>query len=460
MLKKFSLILLILVISTLALAQGVMNFAPKSANVVAVFENNSQNYSALKKAPLFSFLLDDLGIESLIKSSVSQTALSINTKTSQIWNAIQNDFVIFGKRDMNSKSEFSVAAVFKSNSNMVMNLLSSFIGGNLGTQKINDVTFKTFEANGLTIYALDHDEYVLLSNSPNLIIDSVNSYDGKSPSFKAFGNVPSDSWFSIYFKDEFSKDSTSDVIPKDMFTYGKVKGNSLSITGVSEFEYKNKTLKSKILSFKSNAKSLETTPATGDFWVAADVADPVELYKLVKNYAKGWKTDKLPVLNEKEVLDLVGHMNGKVFMYANAGSSKEDYVASVYLSKDISKYIPNISKTASATFKWQGHTVLRNDTVEGTRTTSDYTIFYQDKVIFSNMAPEDVSKYLKVPTKAEDVGNYSSFSNQVWNNAFVIGYVDIGNIIENALQYTLKSGAIFQAKTDSNADFVWQLILR
>lgn len=460
MLKRFSLILLILVISTLALAQGVMNFAPKNANVVAVFENNDQNYSALKKTPLFSFLLDDLGIESLIKSSVSQTAFSINIKTSQIWNAIQNDFAIFGKGDMNSKSEFNVCAVFKSNSSMVMNLLSSFIGGNLGTQKINNFTFKTFETNGLTIYALDHGEYVLLSNSPNLIIDSVNSYDGKNPSFKTFGNVPKDSWFSIYFKDEFSKNSTSDAIPKDMFTYGKVKGNSLSITGVSEFEYKNKALKSKILSFKSNAKSLETTPATGSFWAAVDVADPVELYKLMETYAKGWKTDKLPELNEKETLDLVNHMNGKIFMYANAASNEENYVASVYLSKDISKYIPNMSKTASATFKWQGHTVLRNDTVEGTRTTSDYTIFYPDKVIFSNMAPEDVSKYLKVPTKAEDMGNYSSFSNQVWNNAFAIGYVDIGKIIENALQYTLKSGAIFQARTDSNANFVWQIILR
>lgn len=458
MLKRFSLVLLILVVSTLALAQGIMSFAPANANLVAVFKNNEQNYSALKKVPLFSFLLDDLGIESLIKSSVSQTALSINVKTSQIWKTIQNDFVIFGKGDIGSKSDFSAAAVFKSNSNMIMNLLSAFVGGKVGTQKINNVTFKTFETDSVTLYALDHNGYVLLSNSPSLITDSVNSYDGKSLSFKPFGNVPKDSWFSVYLKGEFSKDSTSDVVPKDMVAYGEIEGNSLSITGVSEFEYRNKKLKSKILSFKPNAKSLESNPATGAFWAAADVADPVELYKLVKSYVKEWKSRKL---TEKEALELVSHMNGKVFINVNAVSSKsEEYVASIYLSKDMSKYIPKMSKTASATFKWQGHTVLRDDTIEGTKTVSDYTIFYPDKIVFSNMPPEDVSKYLKLPTKAEDMGNYSKFSNQIWNNAFVIGYMDIGKIIESALQYSLKSGMIFQAKVDSNADFVWQLILR
>ena len=460
MLEKISLILVILTISTLVLAQGVIAFAPANANFVATFKNNGQNYSALKKVPIFSFLLDDLGIESLIKSSVSQTALSINVRTSQIWDALQNNFVIFGKGKATMNPEItktSVAIVLKSNSNIVTKLLYALVGGTVGTKKIDNTTFKTFTTSGVTIYILNHGSYVLLSNSPELILSAINSYDGKVPSFKTFGNVPSNAWFSLYFQGGFSETSTSDVIPKDAFVYGKIDGNSLSITGVTAFEYRDKTLESKILSFKPNVKTLESVPATGDFWAAADVADPVGIYKIVKKYVKGLEKGKVA---EEEALDLVKHTNGKLFMNMNVSSNKEEYVASIYLSKSLSKYIPSISKGASATFMWKGHTVLRDDTIEGTKTISDYTIFYPDKVVFSNMPPENASKYLEAHSMAKDMGNFSSFSNQTWNNAFLLGYINVGKIIESALQYTISSGAILQAKINNKADLVWQLILR
>ena len=457
--KKVYFSVLIVLFSALAFAQGILNFVPKNVELVATFKNNSQNYASLKKVDVFSFLLNDLGIENLIQASVSQTAVSMGTKASQIWMATENDFVIFGKADLSS-SEFDLAVALKNNSKTILNLLSSLVGGDVGSKTIDGTTFKTFSTKDFTAYALDHDGYVLLSNSPKLIEESVNSYEGKNPIFKFTQNVPNDAWFSIYTNADLTNNSTLTMIPKDTYAYGEIKNGSFTLTGISQFEYKDPALKSKVLSFKPNAKSLEENPATGDFWIAADVADPSELYKILNDYSKDFGLKEVGGISKEEAHELANRWNGKAFMNMSLFSTSSQYVAVAYLSKDISKYIPEISKNASATFTWEGHTVLRDDTIEGTITTSDYTIFYPDKVIFSDMAPSSAIDYLNSSSKAKEIGNYSDFSSQIWNNAFLIGYVDVGKMIEETLQYPLRSGGIFQMKIDNNANFIWQLILR
>ncbi len=457
--KKVYFSVLIVLFSALAFAQGVMNFVPKKIDFVAAFKNNSQNYAALKKVDVFSFLLNDLGIENLIQASVSQTAVSMGTKASQIWMATENDFVIFGKANI-SNSQFDLAIALKNNSKTILNLLSSLVGGNVGSKTINGTTFKTFSTGDLTFYTLDHDGYVLISNSPRFEEESMNSYDGKNSTFVFKGNIPKDAWFSVYTNANLTDNSTLDMIPSDTYAYGEVKNGSLMITGISKFEYKNLTLKTKILSFKPNAKLLEDKPATGDFWIAADVADPSELYEILKDYSKDLGLEKNGKVTKEEARELADHWNGKALMSMNISSKSSHYIATAYLSKDISKYIPEISKSASATFTWKGHTVLRDDTIEGTVTTSDYTIFYPGKVIFSDMAPNETMNYLNSSPKAKKIGNYMDFSSQIWSNAFLIGYVDIGKMIKETLQYPLQSGGIFQMKMDKNANFIWQLILR
>lgn len=457
--KKVYFSVLIVLFSALSFAQGVLNFVPKSAELVATFRNNSQNYAALKKVGMFSFLLSDLGIENLIQASVSQTAVSMGTKASQIWMATEDNFVIFGKGDL-SNSKFDLAVAIKNNSKTILNLLSSLVGGNIDSKTIDGIAFKTFSTKDFTVYALDHDGYVLLSNSPKLVEESMNSYDGKNPIFEFTQNIPNDAWFSIYTNAKLTDNSTLVMLPKNTYAYGEVKNGSLMINGVSQFEYKDPALKSKILSFKPNTKLLEEKSATGDFWIAADVAEPSKLYEILNNYSKKFAFKEGEKISKGEACELANHWNGKAFMNMSLLSTNSQYVAIAYLSKDISKYIPKISKSASATFSWEGHTVLRNDTIEGTVTTSDYTIFYPDKVIFSNMAPSKAIDYLNSPTKAKEIGNYSDFSSQIWNNAFLIGYVDVGKMIEEALQYPLQSGGIFQVKINNNASFIWQLILR
>uniref|UniRef100_A0A7V3RFI0 Uncharacterized protein n=1 Tax=Mesoaciditoga lauensis TaxID=1495039 RepID=A0A7V3RFI0_9BACT len=141
-------------------------------------------------------------------------------------------------------------------------------------------------------------------------------------------------------------------------------------------------------------------------------------------------------------------------------SGNGQFAATFYLNQDLSKYVPTLSKDASATFVWQGHTVLRNDTVEGTKTVSMYTIFYPDKVVFSNMAPDQTQQYINSGVQAKNTGNYSTFAPQLWNDSFMTGYANIGAFIENALQYSVNSGIVVQMKFDNNANAQFQILVK
>ncbi len=457
--KLYAMMFVVVILSSLVLANGVMNFVPANANFVLKFKNNAQNYDSLKKVEVFSFLLNDLGIENLIQSSVSQTAVSIGTKPSQIWNMTENDFVIFASLDtQNLQSNVEIA--LKGKSKILLDLLSSLVGGNVGSEKIGTYTMKTFETNGVTIYALDHDGYVLLSNSPHLLTRSIQTYDGKYSSFTFSKKIPSDSWFSFYTKlGNLTENSTLDMIPTSGYGYAQVKNGELMVTGISNFEYKDVNLKKRLLSFNPNAKSLQTMPSTGNFWLGADVADPVEFYDLMQKYAKdfGLKKEKFSL---KEGKELAEHFSGKLFMDMDLSSQEPSFVVRIYLSKDLSEYIPTLSKDASATFTWNGHTVLRDDTREGTRTSHTFTIFYPDKVVISDLEPQKVETFIKSPSKAEEMGNFSSFEKFLWSKSFLIGYVDLGDLIKSLLQYPLTSGALFQMKFDEDANLKWQLLIK
>ncbi|WP_036226350.1 hypothetical protein [Mesoaciditoga lauensis] len=460
--KKVYVLMAIIILSavaSVALASGVMSFVPQDTGFVLSFTNNSQNYGALKKINVFSFLLNDLGIENLIQASVSQTAVSIGTKSSEVWKMTENDFVVFGNFSVqNLQANFAI--VLKGKSKILLDLLSALVGGNTGTKNVNGYEMKTFETNGITIYIVDHDNYVLASNSPELLATSIKTYENNSASFTFPSNVVSDAWFKFYMKNnEMTKESTLDTIPVDGYGYGEVKDGMLVITGASDFEYKDKSLKAKLLSFKPNAKSLEDMPATGDFWLGIDVADPVEFYDLVKEYAKDFGLSKED-MSKFEGRELAQHFNGKVFMNASLASENTNFVATLYLSKDISEYIPEFSKDASATFTWKGHTVLRDDTVEGTKTTHTYTVFYPDKVIISDIAPEEQGTFINSSSSAKEMGSFSSFENRLWDKSFLIGYMDVGSLVKSLLQYPLTSGALFQMKFDKNANLIWQLMIK
>jgi hypothetical protein len=464
--KKVYVLLLIVALSSLALASGVMSFVPKNANFVVNFTNNSQNYDALKKVNVFSFLLNDLGIENLIQASVSQTAVSIGVKSSQVWELTENDFVIFGDVNIQElkKSETkelmpSVEIVLQGKEKIFVDLLSALVGGEIDSKNIDGYDMKIFQTSGIKIYITQHDGYVLVSTSPELISTSIKTYEENATSFAFSQNIPSNVWFKFYMQGGLTDSSTLAMIPTNGYGYGKVENGALIVTGTSDFEYKDAKLKAKLISSKPDARSLQEMPATGDIWIGVDVADPVGFYDLVKEYAKDFKLEKGTVSKE-EGRKLTEHLNGKAFLDASLASENSNFAATIYLSKDLSEYIPDFSKDASATFTWKGHTVLRDDTVEGTTTTHTYTIFYPDKVVITDLEPQSAENFFNAPSSAKEMGNYSSFANLVWDKAFLIGYMDVGKLVKTLLQYPLTSGAFFQMKFDENANLIWQLMIR
>ncbi len=455
--KKFVLVGVLLAIFVSATWAGILNFVPTTANFVIQFRNNTTNYTELKKVKIFSFLLNDLGIENLIQSSVSQSAVSMNIKSSQVWSMLENDFVVFGE---GVSKEVNAEIVLKGDSKVALGLLSAFIGGKTSAVKVGNLQMKTFSTNGFTLYVMGYEGYVLASNSSDLIQKSVEAYKGKIAAFSFKGKVPNNAWFGFYTSaGTISQDSTFDIIPLDGYGYGTVENGTLSINGVARFTYKEEELKEKMISFKPSAIALEDTPASGDLWIAGDIADPVKFYDLLKEYPKefGLKKDEL---NSSQGEELASSFNGKMFVNGSISSDEGNYTVSVYLSKDVSKYIPTFSKNASATFTWNGHTVLRDDSKEGTRVVHTYTIFYPDKVVITDMAPAESVKFTDAKKKAKEMGNYSSFKNTVWKDSFLLGYFDLGNLVKSAFQYPITSGIIVQLKFDKNADVVWQLIMK
>ncbi|WP_456400827.1 hypothetical protein [Mesoaciditoga sp.] len=463
--KKVYVLFLVIALSSLALAGGIMSFVPQSANFVVNFTNNSQNYDALKKVNVFSFLLNDLGIENLIQASVSQTAVSIGVKSSQVWQFTKNDFAIFGNanvKELNLKeaksNQPSFEVVLKGKSKILLNLLSALVGGNVGKKNVDNYTMNTFETNGITLYVMEHEGYTLISNDPELISQSIKTYEGKYPSFTFSQKIPSNIWFEFYTKNSVPAKNL-EMVPTDGYGYAMVENNALVLKGTSKFKYNDAKLRDKLISFNPNARSLEEMPATGDLWAAVDIADPVGFYDLIKKYAQDFNLEDHAISTD-EGRKITQHLNGKAFLDASLSSEDTNFAATIYLAKDLSEYIPEFSKDASATFTWKGHTVTRDDTVEGTKTTHTFTIFYPNKIVITDMEPQKAETFIDSSNSAKEMGNYSFFANSTWNKAFLIAYIDVGKIVKSLLQYPLVSGAFLQMKFDKDANLDWQLMIK
>ncbi len=463
MLKKLVLVTFLLTLSVLALAQGVMNFAPSNSNFVMTFKDNGQNYTALKNVPVFSFLLNDLGIESLVQSSIDQTISSIGMDSSKVWNTLENDFTVFGVNNTKSELGMDFEMVFKTQPDVIFNLLNALVGGKLGSSSVDGTTFKTYTVDGTTFYALGHAGYALISNSTDLITESVSAYDGKTASFKPSENEPKNAWFSLYMQGAPSVIATTDakVEPVGGYAFGLIDGNSLKITGTENLDYKDPTIKANITKANPNAYSLETTQATGDLWLAVDMGNPTDFYDTVKPYiTEELNKGNLKGLTEQDLQTLVDHLNGKVFLNVGNISDNGDYVGTIFLKSSMADQAAKIAKNADATFKWNGNDVFRFDSTEGTKTVHDYMIMFPDKLVLSNMQPANSSKYFQATSKAQDMGNYSQFASQVWKNAFLLGYMDLGKLINGMLQYSVNSGLLVQSNFDKNGNMNFELILR
>ncbi len=450
MTKKLLLTGIAILISSMIFAQGVMSYVPSNSNLVVFFQNNGSNYDALKNnVPIFSFLLSDLGLESLVQSSVSNTANSLGLKSSQIWQATLNDFVIFG-----NENQKNVAIVVKADSTTLGKFFQSLLGGTLGSENVSGNKFQTFSMNSMKLYFYGDSGYTLISNSPSLISEALNAKAGSS--FKFTQTFPSSAWFEMYWNGQLpmtSQSSTNLIVQKSGYAYGQVNNGALTVYGKVLLDYNDSSLKAQIIASKPDSLSLATSPATGDLWVALDVANPSAFYDVLKPYLKESIKDQI-------TKDFVSHFSGKAFADMGALSDNGDFVATMYLNKDLSSYIPTLSKESSATLNWNGHTVLRDDTVEGTKTVSMYTIFYPDKVVFSNMLPDQAFKYIESSSKANAIGNYSTFSSQLWSDSFMTGYFNTGALVENMLQYSVNSGAILQTRFDNNGNVEIQFILK
>lgn len=452
MIKKLLFVgILVLIVSSVF--AGVMSYVPKNSNLVVLFQNNGSNYDSLKNnVPIFSFLLNDLGLESLIQSSVSNTANSLNLKSSQIWNATLNDFAIFG-----NENQKDVAVVMKADSSTLVKFFQSLMGGQIGSVNVNGKSIQTFKTNGMMLYFYTDSGYTIVSNSTSMITDALNA-KAQSNGFSFTDIYPKDAWFEAYWNGNMPMISATDVvIQKGGSAYGLVSNGMLSIYGKENLGYNDPTLKAQIISSKPNSEALTTNKATGDVWVALDTPNPSSFYDVLKPYLKDTKIGANESILTK---DFVNHFKGTAFADMSLLSGNGDFAATVYLTKDLSSYMPTLSKNASATSTWQGHTVLRYDTVSGTKTTYVYAIFYPDKVILSNMSPDNAINYISSGQTASSVGNYSSFSSNLWNDAFLTIYANVGNFIENALQYSVNSGIVVQSKSDGNGNAEFQILVK
>jgi len=81
---------------------SVMNFIPKDYVSVAVYKNVAQNYNNLKSTTTFSFLLDTMGFEGLIKSMLQTQLLSYGLELDEFLNVLSNEImmVTFENKDV------------------------------------------------------------------------------------------------------------------------------------------------------------------------------------------------------------------------------------------------------------------------------------------------------------------------------------------------------------------------
>ncbi|MGC8611501.1 MAG: hypothetical protein ACP5F2_02900 [Athalassotoga sp.] len=446
MIKKITILGFVVLIASSIFA-GVLNYVPQNANLVLLFQNNGPNYDSLKtNVPIFSFLLNDLGLESLVQSSVSNTANSLNFKSSQIWSFTLNDFVIFS--DANQKD---IAVVGKGDSTVIVKFIQSLIGGQIGSANVNGKKIQSVTFNGVTVYFYSDSGYTIISNSTSMISDAINA-NASNKSFSFNISYPKNAWFVSSWNGNFLTGASTNLVNQnDGYAYGIVSNGQLYVYGKDNLIYKDQNLKNAVISSKVNSLSLATNPATGDIWISADISNPSQFYNILKPYLKNNV--------EFDISNVINYLNGKAFAQANLVSS-QDYVMTMYLSKDISPQIPTLSKDANGTFTWQGHTVLRYDTTEGTRTIHDYTIIYPDKIVSSNMQPDELVKYLSKAKPANSMGILPSLSSQLWQNSFLTVYINSSGAIENMLQYSVNSGVVIQARNDSNGNIEFQMIVK
>ncbi len=446
MIKKLTILGFVILIASSIFA-GVLNYVPQNANLVLLFQNNGTNYNSLKNnVPIFSFLLNDLGLESLVQSSVSNTANSLNFKSSQIWSFTLNDFAIFA-----NENQKDFAIVGKADSTVFVKFIQSLIGGQIGSATVNGKKIQSVTINGITVYFYPDSGYTIISNSISMINDAVNA-NASNKSFSFNVSYPQNAWFvSSWNGNLLTNASTNLVDQSGGYAYGIVSNGQLYVYGKDNLIYKDQNFKNQVLSSKVNSLSLATNPATGDVWISVDISNPSNFYDILKPY--------ISKDIASNISDVINYLNGKAFMQANLISS-QDYVMTIYLSKDISSQIPLLSSDASGQFMWQGHTVLRYDTTEGTKTIHDYTIIYPDKIVSSNMQPDNLVKYLSSAKPAQNMGIFSSFSSQLWQNSFLTVYVNSSGAIENMLQYSVNSGVVIQARNDSNGNVEFQMIVK
>lgn len=445
MIKKMSILGIALLIVSSVFA-GVLNYVPQNANLVIFFQNNGPNYDALKSnVPIFSFLLNDLGLESLVQSSVNNTANSLNFKSSQIWSATLNDFTIFG-----NENQKDIAIVTKIDAPVLVKFLQSLIGGNIGSVSVSGKKIQSLTISGTTVYFYTDSGYTIISNSTSMITDALNANTSKK--YFAFNiSYPKNAWFVASWNGALTSSATS-VEQSGGYAYGVVSNGELYVYGKDNLVYKDQSLKDAILSSQVNSLSLATNPASGDLWMAMDLPNVPQFYDLVKPYLNGNL--------ESKISNVVNYLNGKAFAQANWLSSTNNYVLITYLSKDISSQIPTLAKNASAQSIWKGYTVLRYDTTEGTRTVHDYTIIYPDKIVSSNMQPNDLESYLANAKPAQNMGIFATFASQLWKNSFLTFYANSEGVIENMLQYSVNSGIVIQVRNDNSGNIEFQIIVK
>jgi len=101
MFMKRILVILLSIISILVIG-SVMNFIPKDYVSVVVYKNVAQNYSNLKNTTTFSFLLDTMGFEGLIKSMLQTQLLSYGLELDEFLDVFSNEImtVTFENKDV------------------------------------------------------------------------------------------------------------------------------------------------------------------------------------------------------------------------------------------------------------------------------------------------------------------------------------------------------------------------
>lgn len=457
MMRKFVVfIILMLLISMISMA-NTLNFVPADANIVIHYEDGERIWNAIQDIPIVEFLLEDLGVESIIGANIQE--MTNGGDPEMYYNLLRYDLTLWGKT-----GNVCVIGRTKDIEETLSNTLS------------NDAD-KVIDYNGAKFYYIGEliagtiKDYFMLASSEETLIEAIDTFNSSknifdNPYFKECYDEFQDKPAYIYTMVEMIETKENIEEGKELLnTFNSLLKNigGSYIKGYLDVDKKNKNIvihfnikhnpKEEYKTYVDNIMNLLLTPK--DYLTDYPAFEGFAFTVSSKNAKALWENVKLLMKDDGDFQEAIKKANEELQAY---GMDVEKVVVNLkgelIIGSDFTKTDEDGNSLGAIIVP------MNNSLIEQILKSKEYVeedeykigdgfVITNDKVIFTNVE-DGVKEISQSGKKIKNIKSYNYLRSFGHPESYGIGFVDLGGLIyENFSVDTYEtSGILLEAYSE------------